>query len=163
MQSKKTIKNCREISAALILFSVGVGSSLAADTVQSVQKKKLLPDKQDNAIAKSIKKQPIAAGMKIYRDPETGEFLSEPPKGDPQSDLVLEQGAGNFSDEDLEMVTHPDGSVSVDLQGRFQLQIYATMDKNGNIKVNHKPSGTNTSSTAHKEHSASDDIQSVKP
>lgn len=157
MQRKnKTFKNYSQISATLLLFAFGVGCSSTVDTEQSAQQKKLSTDKPNSAITKSTVKSPMAAGMKIYRDPETGEFLSSPPEGDlgiPQQDVTLGSEANSFSDEGLETVTHPDGSVSVDLQGRFQSEIHATMDKNGKITVNHKPGGADA---AHKP-------QAVKP
>jgi hypothetical protein len=57
-----------------------------------------------------------AAGMRIFKDPETGEI------GMPTADqsAVLETDANSEDMTGLTQVTLPDGSVMIDLQGRFQ-------------------------------------------
>lgn len=62
------------------------------------------------------------AGLRVYIDPETGEILDEIP---PEAQEQLERRAReryplNYSHEGLESVTLPDGSVRLDLQGRFR-------------------------------------------
>lgn len=62
------------------------------------------------------------AGLRVYIDPETGEILDEIP---PEAREKIERRAReryplNYSHEGLESVTLPDGSVLVDLQGRFR-------------------------------------------
>ena len=56
-----------------------------------------------------------AAGMKIFKDPDTGEI------GPPEAASVAVDNDGTSQDmTGLSQVTLPDGSVMVDLQGRFQ-------------------------------------------
>lgn len=62
------------------------------------------------------------AGLRVYIDPETGEILDEIP---PEARERIERQAReryplNYSHEGLESVTLPDGSVRLDLQGRFR-------------------------------------------
>jgi len=62
---------------------------------------------------------PAAAGMVIGIDPETGK-LGMPTREQLQELSDLERLRINHSSAGLIEVHHPDGSVSVDLQGRFQ-------------------------------------------
>lgn len=60
-------------------------------------------------------------GLRVYIDPETGEILDEIP---PEARERIERQAReryplNYSHEGLESVTLPDGSVRLNLQGRF--------------------------------------------
>jgi hypothetical protein len=75
-----------------------------------------------------------AAGMRIFRDPETGEL------GPPSAAQAAELSAKRAGTEDLEFsgaglqeVHHPDGSVSMDLQGRFQEYAVIRRDANGHL------------------------------
>jgi hypothetical protein len=71
--------------------------------------------------------------MRIFRDPETGEI--GPPTTAQATEVALEDGAENleFSSNGLEQVRHADGSVSMDLQGRFQEYLVARKDASGKI------------------------------
>lgn len=62
---------------------------------------------------------PAMAGMVIGIDPETGK-LGMPTREQLKNLSDLEQQRLDHSPADLVEVHHPDGSVSVDLQGRFQ-------------------------------------------
>ncbi len=74
---------------------------------------------------------PGTAGMRAYRNPETGRIevgtapVSQPAL-DPDTQNALRRDA-----EGLVEVHHPDGSVSVDLQGRFQDVAVIHVDENG--------------------------------
>jgi hypothetical protein len=74
------------------------------------------------------------AGMKAYIDPVTGEFLQEPPQP-----LVTEAVKDindplSTSSEGLKQVPAPvGGGVMVDLKGRFQQTITATVDDSGKV------------------------------
>ncbi len=61
------------------------------------------------------------AGLRAHIDPETGELIGYRAPG--RADIQLServQEALSRSDEGLESITLPDGSVRVDLQGRFR-------------------------------------------
>ena len=78
---------------------------------------------------------PGTAGMRAYLDPETGELVTGPlPAGALQLDAETENALRRDS-EGLEFKHHADGSVSVDLQGRFQHASVARIDENGKIIV----------------------------
>lgn len=69
------------------------------------------------------------SGMRAYIDPETGELVGyrPPDRADVQVSERLRQALSR-SDEGLESVTLPDGSVRVDLQGRFRHLNAARLD-----------------------------------
>jgi hypothetical protein len=74
---------------------------------------------------------PGDAGMRVYLDPETGETLSDP---DPSAVFELDaelQNAMRRDTEGLENVHHPNGAVSIDLDGRYQEASFVRIDENG--------------------------------
>ena len=71
-----------------------------------------------------------AAGMRIYKDPDTDEI------GPPTAGAAILDGDGTSQDmTGLTKVTLPDGSVMVDLQGRFQEAMVMQIDAHGNRVV----------------------------
>lgn len=67
-----------------------------------------------------------SAGMRIFRDPETGE------NGMPTESASALEGDSNSEDmTGLVQVTLPDGSVMIDLQGRFEESMVVQIDANG--------------------------------
>lgn len=80
--------------------------------------------------------------QKAYIDPDTGE-LTTPPPGEKdelqQLQRTEKEGSLEFSGEGLEVEVHPDGSESVDLQGRFQFYLRGTIDDTGKVSVGHHP------------------------
>ncbi len=80
---------------------------------------------------------PIAAqGMRVYRDPQTGQ-LGPPPAGvQPPGLSVAEQHRLNRSDAGLQQRVLPGGGVAVDLQGRYQSMAVATVGADGQAAVN---------------------------
>jgi hypothetical protein len=78
----------------------------------------------------------------VFIDPVTGEWTSSPPPDEQMLLFSLSDPALNTPVEDLEMLMHPDGSVSVDLQGRFQSRVFATIDGDGKLSMSHSPSAT---------------------
>lgn len=74
------------------------------------------------------------SGMRIFRDPETGEI--GPPTAAQAAEVARIDGAENleFSSQGLEQVRHADGSVSMDLEGRFQEYLVVRKDASGKIQ-----------------------------
>jgi len=75
---------------------------------------------------------PGSAGMIVALDPETGTFGMPTPE---QARELEEQMKASLShsDEGLEFIDHPDGSTSVDLQGRFQNMSIAHIGPDGRV------------------------------
>jgi hypothetical protein len=75
------------------------------------------------------------AGMMAYIDPETGELTTGPaPASEVEVDADL-KNALRRDDTGLEVVTHADGSKSMDLQGRYQHVSVIRIDENGLMTV----------------------------
>jgi hypothetical protein len=73
--------------------------------------------------------------MRAYLDPETGELVvGALPAGEVELDAAM-QNALSKETEGLEMKHHADGSVSMDLQGRFQSATVVHIDENGAVTV----------------------------
>jgi hypothetical protein len=75
------------------------------------------------------------AGMRVYKDPQTGEFISPPP-ATPTTAPV--ERALNRSHEGLVATPNtavPNGGIKMDLQGRFRSHFIATKDAEGNVSV----------------------------
>jgi hypothetical protein len=77
---------------------------------------------------------PGHAGLRATLDPETGGVVvssgSGPLKLDPTTRNAL-----RFDAEGIEQVFHPDGSVSADLQGRFQSTAVARIGEDGVVSI----------------------------
>jgi hypothetical protein len=78
-----------------------------------------------------------AAGYVVYLDPTTGNFTDSPQGAAP---LVFDaelQNALSTSSEGLEEVPSPfpGGGIFVDLQGRFQNTMIATIDSDGSVRT----------------------------
>ena len=65
--------------------------------------------------------------MRVAIDPETGTFKHVP------AEPNLKGLNMNRSVEGLTQVIHPDGSASIDLQGRFQCYVTASVDADGKV------------------------------
>ena len=72
------------------------------------------------------------AGMRIFRDPVTGEI--GPPPADAGAHME-ESAVIPTDDAGLRQVRLPDGSYMVDLQGRYQESMVIQIDANGNRVV----------------------------
>lgn len=73
------------------------------------------------------------AGMKVYIDPETGEFLEQPPKG--AEPMVTPSVALPEPEEVASPV--PGGGTMVDVRGRFQTPLQVHMGSDGKPVVRH--------------------------
>jgi hypothetical protein len=81
-----------------------------------------------------------AQGMKVYIDPRTGAILREPAPGTvPLQVSPADQNALSTSHEGLVEVPSsvPGAGVGLNLQGRFQSPLFATIDANGKVRVQH--------------------------
>ena len=81
-----------------------------------------------------------APDIMIHIDPKTGTLVREPVPG--VRPLVLtpaERNAFDTSDQGLVEAPSsvPGGGVTLDLQGRFQSPLFATIDAEGRVKVEH--------------------------
>lgn len=82
---------------------------------------------------------PCAVGQMVYIDPATGEFSTPSAAGVPMPEALRRPDpALSTSSVGLQEVVHPDGSVSVDLQGRFQSRIYGTLEPDGDVTIDHR-------------------------
>jgi hypothetical protein len=75
---------------------------------------------------------PGGDALRVYLDPETGELTSG--TTDPNAVIELEpelQNALRYDDEGLQYKSHANGSVSVDLEGRYQSASVVHKDENG--------------------------------
>jgi hypothetical protein len=80
-----------------------------------------------------------ATGMKIYIDPQTGQLMTEPAGTVPLQLSPDEENALSTSHQGLVETVNPvpGGGVIVDLQGRFRNPIFATVDGNGKVTIQH--------------------------
>jgi hypothetical protein len=81
-----------------------------------------------------------APGLMIYIDPQTGAILKEPSPGTVPLQLTPQlQNAFSTTHHGLAevLISAPGGGVKVDLQGRFQSPLFATVDANGKTKIQH--------------------------
>ena len=75
-------------------------------------------------------------GMRVYRDPQTGQLGPLPTGVVPPGLTVSEQHMLSRSDQGLKSRTLPSGGVAIDLQGRYRNMTVATVDSNGQATVN---------------------------
>ena len=68
---------------------------------------------------------PGAGGMRVYLDPETGAVLDRPT--DPLTERLLDERLSTYGGDLLEEPL-PGGGYRVDLRGRFQSAVVATID-----------------------------------
>jgi hypothetical protein len=75
------------------------------------------------------------SGLRAYRDPQTGRLTSQPTDAQVRDLERLIGEALDDSTEGLEVQTAPDGSLYLDLQGRFQSVSLATVEPNGRVRL----------------------------
>lgn len=78
--------------------------------------------------------------LTVYIDPETGEFITPEEAEAPPEERLTPSAAYSTSHEGLEERPSPvpGGGTMVDLKGRFQSPLTATIDSNGDIKIEHR-------------------------
>ena len=114
------------VAASSLLAAILLGLPSSTDESSVVNPSAVNPSAASPAIARAASpaiargaEPPGVAGMVIGIDPETGKF-GMPTREQLKELSELEQLRLDHSPADLVEVHHPDGSVSVDLQGRFQ-------------------------------------------
>jgi hypothetical protein len=76
-----------------------------------------------------------SSGRRAYRDPETGRLTASPTDAEvSELDRLIDEALDD-STEGLEVQTAPDGSLYLDLQGRFQSVSLATVEPNGRVRL----------------------------
>ena|GEM_PF-3929461 len=93
-------------------------------------------------------------------DPDSGKVVA-PSHEEVDAFQQAQQAEGanrseSFSDQGLEVVIEPDGSESVDLQGRFRPYLQATIDEDGKITVDHQSNGAESHEGSAQVHSVHD-------
>ena len=82
------------------------------------------------------------AGMRAYFDPKTGKIGPPSPDQAAAAAVTAEENAYNTSAQGLVAVPAPLGGQMVDLQGRFQNTITATLKPDGTVETECNPSGS---------------------
>ncbi|MBR9987359.1 MAG: hypothetical protein KFF68_15755 [Desulfosarcina sp.] len=83
------------------------------------------------------------SAQRAYIDPETGEFISPPEHQTPAASESIQPSAFSTSDEKMEEASSPvpGGGVMIDLKGRFQSPVTATVERNGKTTIEHPANG----------------------
>jgi hypothetical protein len=89
-----------------------------------------------SAIRKSQPSLPGVAGQRIYIDPATGKFTERPVDARAAQEDA-QDNALSTSHEGLVERPLPGGGSVIDLQGRFQSPLIATLDANGKLTIDH--------------------------
>ena len=76
-------------------------------------------------------------------DPETGEFVSPPEQETPAASESIQPSAFSISAETMEEAPSPvpGGGVMIDLKGRFQSPVSASIQGNGETTIEHPAGG----------------------
>jgi hypothetical protein len=82
----------------------------------------------------------LRVGLRAFRDPATGE-LRKPAPGEAAAAARAEAEAAPESTPVFEVVVHPDGMKTVDLQGAFTSAAVATRNPDGSITIRCLPAG----------------------
>ena len=134
-KSKKTAKRTRRLKLTTVLVAAAI-LAIAAVTVVSRQKasanKAIEPEKSAKVANKSNFVTVKVAGQDVQVDGQTGQIKPLTP----EEAQKLAAGLGamvNQSTEGLEQVQHEDGSVSMDLKGRFQNVTVARVNQDGSV------------------------------
>jgi hypothetical protein len=92
----------------------------------------------------------LLPGLRAFRDPVTGE-LRKPTAEEAAALAQAEAEAAPERQPVFEVVVHPDGMKSVDLQGAFTSAAVATRNPDGSITVRCVPAGAPSARQAHEE------------
>ena len=80
--------------------------------------------------------------LRVYIDPETGEFIAPPEQEVAAARNLALPAASSTSHQGLEEKPSPvpGGGTMVDLKGHFRSPLTATIDSNGKTKIEHRAS-----------------------
>ena len=136
----------RNLLICLIILFISVNFQPVLFAQDTQTKPKVSVEATNEKIPENIEKEttppPVgSSGMKVYRDPETGEFLDSPPEEIPAEIQRADEETISTSHEGLEQreVDKPGGGVMMDLKGRFRHYQTATKDADGNITIHCTP------------------------
>jgi len=147
MRRKKIIASRALICLCFGCFGVSLGAEppekKATSEQQSTAEKSDAAEKQNasgavEASAPQTEEASLSPGMsgyRVYIDPQTGKILSTPPEGAPALQLsqseseMLSNSAEGLSEELL-----PEGGYRLDLKGRFQSFVVATIGEDGVVE-----------------------------
>lgn len=78
-----------------------------------------------------------AAALRVYVDPETGEFTSPPEGQGPAAKMLAPTATFSTSHEGLQETPSRvrGGGTMVDLKGRFRTPVTATIDSDGEMRI----------------------------
>jgi len=117
--------------ATLTVFAAGgITRAQSAAVAQNEEK-----GKADHPQAAGRGQQPVSrqvAGQQVFVDPATGRLRQPTPEEAQRLTAGLQELLSD-SPEGLEVIHLPDGSMMVDLQGRFENVSLATVDAGGNL------------------------------
>ena len=80
-----------------------------------------------------------STALRVYIDPETGEFITPPEREVPAAERLEPRAAFSTSQDGLTEIPSPvpGGGTMVDLKGRFRSPLTATIDSDGKISIEH--------------------------
>ena len=136
MQTKGTRKRFPRLTLTTLLIATVI-LAIAAVTVVSKQQTKRTGATEVKKSKKSVTKNPNlvtmkVAGQDVHVDSQTGQIAELTPEEAKKLAAGLKQLV-NQSTEGLVEAPHSDGSVSVDLNGRFKNVTVARVNKDGSI------------------------------
>jgi hypothetical protein len=95
---------------------------------------------QDSGTQPGATQPPARSGMTVYVDPQTGALRGTPAPGTVPLEVTPElRTRMSTSNQGLTETpsTVPGGGMRLDLQGRFQSPMIATVDPNGKVRIHH--------------------------
>ena len=127
--SSKKIRRLLLTSIIVVVFALG---AMAAASLRAKQMKNSLPPQSSVQTGDARANLRYRVGAPVPLDPQTGQVRPLTPEEAQRLAAELKQLA-NQSTDGLRSVRHADGSVSTDLQGRFQNLAVAKLDEDGKL------------------------------
>lgn len=113
----------RPAAATLLAMAMACGTASSQDEQAHSQ-----PEKNAAPAA--------SGGLRAYLDPATGRLIERPPFAEPTLELS-DEALYRFSTDHFGLVEErlPDGTLKVDLKGRFRAGSVATVDEDGDVRT----------------------------